>query len=356
MRDVRERAAVDERRLPLERLDEVRLDRVLEEDGHRARGLQLLGRHRLALERLPDRDPAEPRAEVAEVAGDRDERHDLARRGDVEARLARVAVHAAAERGDDVAQRAVVHVHATAPRDGERVDAKLVAVQQVGVDQRREQVVGGRDRVQVAGEVEVQVLHRDDLRVAAAGSAALDPEHRPERRLAEREHRPAAELAEPLRERDGRRRLALARRCRRDRGDVDDLPVRAVCEPLEDGEIDLRLVPPVELELVRLDAGLLCDVRDRAERCFLRDLEARAHRSIPPYVGAVVGARYIWRPRVVSPKRRRPRTGRLAGYELRRCVVGGLSAGRRRRGGARGRRSRGSRRSGRRRSAARRRT
>ena len=35
--DVRERPAVDERRLALERLHEVRLDRVLEDDGHRAR-------------------------------------------------------------------------------------------------------------------------------------------------------------------------------------------------------------------------------------------------------------------------------------------------------------------------------
>ncbi len=49
VRDVRERAAVDERRLALERLDEVRLDRVLEDDGHRARRLDVLGRDRLAL-------------------------------------------------------------------------------------------------------------------------------------------------------------------------------------------------------------------------------------------------------------------------------------------------------------------
>ena len=50
--DVRERAAVDERRLALERLDEVRLERVLEQHRHRAGGPQLLGEHRLALERV----------------------------------------------------------------------------------------------------------------------------------------------------------------------------------------------------------------------------------------------------------------------------------------------------------------
>ena len=33
------------------------------------------------------------------------------------------------------------------------------------------------DGVDVAGQVEVEVLHRDDLAVAAAGRAALDAEH-----------------------------------------------------------------------------------------------------------------------------------------------------------------------------------
>ena len=53
--DVRERAAVDERRLALERLHEVRLDRVLEQHGHRARRAQLLGGDGLALPRVARR-------------------------------------------------------------------------------------------------------------------------------------------------------------------------------------------------------------------------------------------------------------------------------------------------------------
>ena len=178
--DVRERPAVDECRLALERLHEVRLDRVLEEHRERARSVQLLGRDRLATVRLTDRDATEALAQVGEVAGHRDEAHDLARRRDVEAGLARVAVRAPAEAGDDVAERAVVHVEAAAPGDGERVDAELVAVEDVRVDQRREQVVRRRDRVQVAREVEVQVLHRHHLRVAATRCPALDPEHRAE--------------------------------------------------------------------------------------------------------------------------------------------------------------------------------
>ena len=99
-------------------------------------------------------------------------------------------------------------------------------MQEVRLEHRGEQVVRGADRVDVAGEVEVQVLHRHDLRVAAARGAALDPEDRPERGLAQAEHRLAADVAEALRERDRGRRLALAGLRRRDRGDADELPVR----------------------------------------------------------------------------------------------------------------------------------
>ena len=245
MRDVRERPAVHEGRLTLERLHEVRLDRVLEDDGHRARGLDPLGGHRLALVRLADRDAPEPLAEVAEVARDGDEGHDLARGRDVEPGLARRAVRAAAEARDDVPEVPVVHVHAAAPGDRERIDPRLVAVVQVRVDERREQVVRRGDGVQVAREVQVQVLHRDDLGVAAARRAALHAEHGAERRLAQAEHRLPPEGAESLRQGDGRRRLPLPRRGRRDRRDVDELRVRAVAEPIDDREVDLRLVAPV---------------------------------------------------------------------------------------------------------------
>ena len=223
--------AVDEHRLALERLDEIRLDRVLQEHGHGACRPELLGGHRLALVRGADRDRAQALAQVVQVAGDGDDRHHLRCRGDVEAGLAGVAVGAPAEPHDDVAERTVVDVDAAAPGDRERIELQLVAVQEVRVEHGRQQVVGGADRVDVAGEVEVHVLHRHDLRVAGSGGAALDAEHRADRGLSQAQHGPLAELAEGLGQRHGRRRLALAGRGRCDRRDVDQLPVRTVGEP-----------------------------------------------------------------------------------------------------------------------------
>ena len=145
-----------------------------------------------------------------------EDRHHFRRHDDVEAVLARVAVAGAAERDDDLAQRAIVHVHHALPRDAAHVDAELVAVMDVVVDERGQQVVGQRDGVEVAGEVQVDVFHRHHLRVAAAGRAALHAEHRAEARLAQADHRLLADAVQRIAQADGRRGLALAGRRRAD--------------------------------------------------------------------------------------------------------------------------------------------
>ena len=83
--------------------------------------------------------------------------------------------------------------------------------------------------------------------------------------------------AEPLREADERRRLALARPRRRHARHADQLAVRAVGEPLGHRQVDLRLVPAVRLELLALEAEAARDLLDRPQDRVLRDLEAALH-------------------------------------------------------------------------------
>jgi hypothetical protein len=152
--------------------------------------------------------------------------------------LARVAVRRAAQRDDDVAQRAVVHVHHPLPGDAPHVEAERVAVVDVVVDQRREQVVGERDGVEVPGEVQVDVLHGHHLRVAAAGGAALHPEHRAERGLAQADDRLLADAVQRIAEPDGGRGLAFARGRRADGGDDQLLSGRSA-SPLMNSIVSL---------------------------------------------------------------------------------------------------------------------
>ena len=287
MRDVRERAAVDEGRVVLERLHHVRGQRVLEERRHRAVRLDVAREDRLVVARVADDDLAEPLLEVLQARREAEDRHDLGGDDDVEAILARIAVARAAEADRDVAQRAVVAVHDAAPGDAANVEAGRIAVVDVVVDHRREQVVRERDRGEVAGEVEVDVLHRHDLRVAAAGRAALHAEDRAERGLAQADDRFLADAVQRIAEPDRHRRLAFARRSGGDGGDEDQLAVLLALELRAVVERDLGLVMAEGLEMLLRDAEPL--FRERDDRLHLRvlgDLDV-AERS-----GASLGRRH----------------------------------------------------------------
>src|ERR1051325_11557477 len=156
----------------------------------------------------------EPLLQVIEAGRERQNRHDLRARNDDEPLLARRPGVQAAQPDDDVAQGAVVHVDGAGPRDAARVEAQRVAVMQVGVEHGRQQVVRARDGVEVAREVQVDVLHRDDLRVAAPRGAALHAEHRTQGGLADTERGVLTQTAQGLSDTHGHGRLALARRGR----------------------------------------------------------------------------------------------------------------------------------------------
>ena len=52
------------------------------------------------------------------------------------------------------------------------LDAQLVAAEEVVVEEGGRQVVGGTDGVDVTGQVKIELLHRNDLRAAAPGTAS----------------------------------------------------------------------------------------------------------------------------------------------------------------------------------------
>ena len=280
MCDVGEGAAVDKGGVVLEGLDEVGRDGVLEQGRHGTLSLEVMGRDGLAVVGVGDHDAAQALLEVHEVGREAEDGHDLGGHGDVETVLARHAVGDAAEAVDDLAQLAVVHVHRTLPYDAARVDAQLVALLDVVVEHGREQVVGVLDGVEVAREVQVDVFHRDDLGIAAAGRTALDAEDRAEGRLAQGQHRLFAQQVHRVGKTHGRGRLALARRGRVDGGHEDELGLLGTVGQL--GHVDLGHVVAVRDELVIGQAELVGDLLDGFDLSFLRDLDiGLCHVELP---------------------------------------------------------------------------
>ena len=278
MRDVGERAAMHERGRAFERLHEIGLDGVLEQRRHRPFGLEFGRRHEPLVQGAGDRHASEPRFEVVDVVGETEDRHHLGGDGDVEAVFARKAVRRAAEPDDDLSQRPVVHVEDAPPGDPAGVEPKRIAPVDVIVDQRREQIVRRGDRVKVAGEMQIDGVHRHDLGEAAAGRAALHAEARPERRLAQADDRLAADAVERVAEADRRRRLAFAGRRRVDRGHEDELAILARRRRLaKELRLDLGDPPAVRFERVLGDADPARDFRDGLQPCGASDFDVRAH-------------------------------------------------------------------------------
>ena len=172
---------------------------------------------------------------------------------------------------------AVVHVHAALPSDAAGINVQRVALLDRVVDHGGQQVVGRADGVDVAGEVEIDVLHGYDLRIAAAGRAALNAEHRAEGRLAQAEHRFLAEGVHRVRQTNARRRLALARRRGADGGHQDELAFRFVAF----GElvVDLGLVVAVGDDVLALQAQLGCDLGDRLHFGGLCNFDVAQHSN-----------------------------------------------------------------------------
>ena len=199
-----------------------------------------------------EQQAAEAGAQVLGALGQAEGGHHLRGGGDVEAGLPRHPLVGPAEADHHVAQRPVVHVDDPPPEHLPRVDAQPVALVEVVVDQRRQQVVGGGDGVEVAGEVEVDVARRHQRGAAAAGGAPLDAEDRAERRLAQRQAGLAAEPGEPLGEADRGGGLPLSGAGGGDRRHQDQPPARPV--RVEGREADLALVLAVGDEVLGGDA------------------------------------------------------------------------------------------------------
>src|SRR5271155_3985938 len=134
--------------------------------------------------------------------------------------------------------------------------------------------------------MEVDLVHRHDLRVASARRASLQAETGTERGLAQADDRLLADAVERVAETDRRRRLALARRRRADRGHENELAVGPVAETAKKIILELgdEAAERVQCGFGRPD--LRGDLRDRLQTRSARDFDVRPHQrptpAIPP--------------------------------------------------------------------------
>ena len=175
-----------------------------------------------------------------------------------------------------MAQLTVVHIDNALPGDALNIDTELVALLNMVVEHGGQQVIGGANSMEVAGKVQVDVLHGDDLRPAAAGSATLDAKDRAERRLTQGHSALDAATAQSIGQTDGRSGLALARRRGVDGGHEDKLGL-VIGRLVEQGIVDLCLVKAVRNQMLNVDAGVLGHLGNRQRRNRTCDFDVSRH-------------------------------------------------------------------------------
>ena len=182
-------------------------------------------------------------------------------------------------------QRTVVHVHRALEDHLFRIYAERIALVYAVVDHGAEQIIGRGHGVNIAGEVQVDVLHGQHLGVSAAGGAAFDAEHRTEGGFAQGDDRPFPDLGHRVAEAHGRRCLALAGRRGTDGGHEHELAVRAVLQGFVYSGLHFCLIVAVQLKSILVNIQFFCDIDDLLHFCVLCDLYIRQHAE-PPIIFA----------------------------------------------------------------------
>ena len=183
-------------------------------------------------------------AQVAAVSCKRHNGHDLRRGCDDESGAPTGAVSFSVDVDLDAPQGTVIHVHGAWPGDSVRVEVKRVAVEQVGVNQRSQQIVGGSHGVNVAVEVQIDLLARFHLRQAASSRAALHAKDRSQRRFAGGDQGLLPDTLQPLDQPDRGDGFTLPRNCWGGGGDQDELAAARKCRIGQQVQLQFRAVGP----------------------------------------------------------------------------------------------------------------
>ncbi len=210
MRDIGKRTAMNEGRRTLSGLHEVGLEGIHEQYGDGAFHAHVAYVEGLVVVVETEENIADAPFQVVDGCGEAHDGHNLGGRRDVETRLSQHAVGGGADAGDDGAQVTVVDIHHAAPQHLFQTEAVGSMLIDIVIKQRSNHVVGRGDGVEVTREMEVDLVHRQHLRVATAASATLLTEAGSERRLTQGHDSALADAVEAKRQPHADRGLADA--------------------------------------------------------------------------------------------------------------------------------------------------
>jgi hypothetical protein len=92
----------------------------------------------------------------------------------------------------DLAERTVADSQRSGPGNSLYVQAALIAMEEMIVQEGGKKIVARSDRMGITGKMQIDLLHGKHLSTPASGAATLDSKYRTEGRLPERHSRALA--------------------------------------------------------------------------------------------------------------------------------------------------------------------
>ena len=188
--------------------------------------------------------------------------HDFRSRSDIEASLCLDAV-LISYTGDDAAETTVVYVHHAAPENLLQLESLCLVLETVVIQEGSNHVVGLCNGMEIASEMEINLIHRQNLGVTATCSTTLHAEARTQRWFAKSHYSLLANLLHTQGETHGYGGLAITSLGRTDSGNEDEMMVLKLVS-VNFVRSNLSDVTAVVFHLVFVNSKFCCHFIDRA--------------------------------------------------------------------------------------------
>ena len=189
--------------------------------------------------------------------------HDFRSRSDIETSLCLDAV-LIADTGDDAAETTVVYVHHATPENLLQLETLCLVLETVVIQEGSNHVVGLCNGMEIASEMEINLIHRQNLGVTATCSTTLHAEARTQRWFAKSHYSLLANLLHTQGETYGYGGLAITSLGRTDSGNEDEMMVLKLVS-VNSVRSNLSDVTAVVFHLVFVNSKFCCHFIDRAQ-------------------------------------------------------------------------------------------
>ena len=269
MGNVGKRSAMDNGRGVFQGLHQVGFNGILHQHGHSPFAAQLMYMHRVAVQVAADNNAAEPGFQVFQVLGQAQDGHDFRSHGNGESVLTGEAADFAAQAHYHVAQGTIVHVHNPAPGDLAGIQTQGVAVMDMVIDHGRQQVVGCGNGMHITGKMQVDVIHRYNLGITAAGCTALNTEDRSQGRFPQSYYGLLAHFVQSLGQANAGSGFAFASWGGSNGRNQDQFPIGFVLQAFQHIQGDFGFVVAILYQLFRQDSQAVSNLADGFHHIFL---------------------------------------------------------------------------------------